>query len=342
MGTEFQEIFNRAADELFKENPTGERTFMEMWHLLNNKYGNEPDTRDVVRGFFAHIDDEDELYNMMVDSNYDFDLYYPEIKDKITWHESLGRIGWDREKFAEKVFDNTFLKNRLLSSESNKELSVQELPGFGERGSRFMVIDRKKGIGYCVKPYQGGWFEKEVMLAFSSTVGPQIYSTGSFSFVEELMMELDIPTASSTQYLSAGNLHPKDFGTITAHVFAAMHSCNVIFDAWNWFDEVRLKIEGDKQQPKILDFGSAYIWPHKDFFDMHPFSRNNQSLQRITARDLRYVVRGLAIMYGNVEASEEALRACQENYCQIFEGYKKVFAPVRERLAGLESPYKNR
>jgi hypothetical protein len=338
MNITFDEVFKRAAEELFGNSPPGQRTYMNMFLLLNNKYGNDPETMEVVRGFFQReFEEPDMLFSMMEDSDCGFDLYYPEIRGKVKWHNALESIGWYREDFSSMAFDNPFLKERLLGTTGADEIFVQPLPGFGERGNRFMVVDLKGGVGYSVKPYQGGWFEKQVMLAFSDSVGPHIYSAGERSFVEELMLQLNIPNTSTIRYFTIYDICPEHIGEVAAHVFAALHSCNVIFDTWNWHDEVRLKVWDGKTQSKIIDFGSSYIWPKRDHFSLDAFRRDTKTFQELKARDLRYVSNSISDLYPT-DVVPRILECFQNTYDCMSENYSVTLAPIKDRLAALEPP----
>jgi hypothetical protein len=202
---EFKEVFEQAAKELFSVCPPGKRTFSEMQLLILNKYGNEPETRGAVHQLMINSFGQDVLYTMMENSEHDFDLFYPRIKDKVTWSQRLSKIEFYREPFSEMAFDNQFLLDRISQTQSDGELIVDLLPGLGERGNRYCVTDLKNGVGYVVKPYQGG-HEKEIMLAFSDNIGPLIYFAGKHSFVEEIMIKLNLPNAPDVHYLHLGEI----------------------------------------------------------------------------------------------------------------------------------------
>ena len=96
---------------------------------------------------------------------------------------------------------------------------------------------------------------------FSERIGPKIFSQGRHFFVEKFLTKLDIPDASTTDYAPLYQIPPIDGGTIAGHLFGFMHANNVIYDAWNWTDEVRLKVEKETASPMIVDFGSCLLWP---------------------------------------------------------------------------------
>lgn len=333
----FVDVFERAAGRFIRETPEGERTFVSFYSYLLGEFSDDPMSRDIVYGFLSGGPGSyDRLYEMARRRG-GFDLFYPRIEGRVTWSSDYFRISGQREDFSRIVFDNDFLKSMILERNPD-EIEAGELSGPGERGTRYMIIDRRNGLGYAAKHYQGGWFEKQVMLAFSGGIGSEIYSAGEHSFVEELMLALDMPNAPDIEYFTLNRLEPESAGTVIAHLFAAMHSCNVIFDAWNWMYEVRLKRSGEGDQPKILDFGSSYIWPHKDVFSTEPFGRDSQTTRSLFNRDLVYIARGLADIFPPEHAGRIA-RVFWENYHNLTQHYTYELAGIRENLASLESPY---
>ncbi len=285
----FEEVFEVAAQRFLEESPEGRRGYRDFHIFMNNIYGNEPDTRDVVWGYFGEHGFDDHFYFMIRDSDHPFEIHYPTIEGRVTW-EGLDSVSMYREDFASMVAESPFLLDRIEAS-SPENVIIQPLPGMGERGMRYCVIDKARGVGYSVKPYQGG-HEKPVMEAFSGFIGPEIFSAGRRSFVEELMIKIDSPNAPNIDYRDPFSMHPMDIAACTGHLFAVMHGCNVIYDAHNWYDEVRMKIQGNHADAKILDFGSSLIWPKRDFLGRH-----ETPLDELIRGDVNYVHQGMRTLF---------------------------------------------
>lgn len=302
-----EEIFELAAKDVLKM-PKGERTLSEMHITLSNKYGNDSKYRKSLHDFFLNMDNSRILLEYMIKSGYDFDIYLRKIEGKVDW-EIPDFIAL-KETFASYVDDNKFLLEKILNSK-DKEFVVSLMPGIGERGQRFMTINTSTAEGYSVKCYQGGNVEKRVMLAFSDGIGPKIYDAGEHSFVEELMFKLNLPNAPKFKYLLLEEVSPPIAGHVTALIFKTLHTYNILYDAWNWTDEIRIKVdENNHGVPKILDFGSAYIWPEKDFNDRH-----QADFEEIKKTDMEFIINGFNLLYGPysksaIEAFEEVYHSC--------------------------------
>jgi hypothetical protein len=95
----------------------------------------------------------------------------------------------------------------------------------------------------------------------------------------------------------------------------------------NCFDEVRAKVVDGKSFPKILDFGSALIWPRKELMKRH-----EKPLDELIAQDIEHIRNGMKQIYHG-DMWNLAWQSFEKIYIEFKERYKEELAPIREKLA---------
>lgn len=297
---EMEAVFTGLAQEFYRAARPGERTLNEYSYFIMERH-EDPSTIDpkIAWALAAHEAVFDGgLLGVLMRTGLDFDLSYPKYENMVDWR--LPSMD-SREHLSQIFDDNPFLGELALCRAETRPLVAGKL-SYSERGNIYVLADTEDKQAYVAKGYQGE-HEKRIGRMLSRSIGPGLYSAGEHSLVEELLA--DVKGFPAKGYFMLDALEPEQAGWCTAYLFSYMHSRNIIYDAWNWFEEVRVE---KGKYPRIVDFGSALLWGEEERL----LERHKNPLEELIQDDLAMIAPGLKRIFGR--KGKRAVKAFEKHY----------------------------